>query len=59
MFLTDERALINIHPIDMHKEGQSCTDLIIVTANGLGGPTIALMLEADNLVFSIMQAIQL
>ena len=62
MFLTDERALINIRPIDMHKKGQSCTDLIEVTANELSGPTIALMLVAvqrDNLEFSIMQAIQL
>ena len=46
----------------MHKKGQSCTDLIEVTADALSGPTIALMLVAvqrDNLEFSIMQAIQL
>ena len=53
---------INIHPLEMQKEGQLCTDLIEVTAKALSGPAIALMLVAvqrDNLEFSIKQAIQL
>ena len=53
---------INIHPLEMQKEGQRCTDLIEVTAKALSGRVIALMLVAvqrDNLEFSIKQAIQL
>ena len=52
---------INIHPVDMHREGQRCTDLIEVTAKALSGRAIALMLVAvkkDNLELSINQAIK-
>ena len=52
---------INIHVIEMHKEGEQCTDLIEVTAKALSGRAIALMLVAvqrDNLELSIKQAIK-
>ena len=52
---------INIHTIDMQREGQRCTDLIEVTAKALSGRAIALMLVAvqkDNLELSIRQAIK-
>ena len=52
---------IDIHPIDMHKNGQGCTDLIEMTADALSGDVVALMLVAvqrDNLELSIKQAIK-
>ena len=43
---------------EMHKQGQSCTDLIEKTADALGGSVVALMLFAiqkDNLELNIKQ----
>ena len=51
---------INIHPAEMQKPGQRCTDLIEMTAHALSGSVVALMLVAvqkDNLELSIKQAI--
>ena len=51
----------DIHPIEMHKHGQRCSDLIDMTANALSGDVVALMLVAvqrDNLELSIKQAIK-
>jgi hypothetical protein len=52
---------INIRLADMQKPGQKCSGLIEVTANALGGGTVALMLMAvqrDNLELSMKQAIR-
>ena len=52
---------IDIHPIEMQRHGQRCTGLIEVTADGLSGGVVALMIVAvqrDNLELSIKQAIK-
>ena len=52
---------IDIHPIDMHRDGQRCSGLIEMTADALSGGGVALMLVAvqrDNLELSIKQAIK-
>jgi len=50
---------INFCTSEMHKHGR-CTDLIEITANGLGDDVVALMLVAvqrDNLELSMKRAI--
>ena len=52
---------IDIHPIEMHKQGERCGDLIEMTADALSGDVVALMLLAvqrDNLELSIKQAVK-
>jgi hypothetical protein len=50
----------NVCPVEMHKQGQPCTDLISKTANSLSGNVVSLMLLAvqkDNLEPNVKQAI--
>ena len=52
---------LNFCPVEMHKHGQRCTDLIEVTANALSVGIVALMLlavQCDNLELRIKQAIR-
>ena len=52
---------INIHPIEMQKDGQRCADLIETTADALDSSVVTLMFAAvqrDNLELSIKQAIK-
>jgi hypothetical protein len=52
---------IDFFPAGMHLHGQSCTNLIEITANALSGNAVALMLLAvqkDNLEPNIKQAIK-
>lgn len=52
---------VNISPAEMHKHGQSCTDLIELTANALSSGDIAYMLllvQKNNLELNIRQAIK-
>jgi hypothetical protein len=47
-------------PIEMHKKGQQCTELVKKTANELSSNVVAIMLLAiqkDNLELSIQQAV--
>jgi hypothetical protein len=52
---------LDIHPIEMQRDGQRCAGLIEMTADALSGGVVALMLVAvqrDNLELSIKQAIK-
>ena len=52
---------IDVHPIEMQKHGERCSDLIEMTADSLSSSVVALMLVAvqkDNLELSIKQAIK-
>ena len=52
---------IDIHPIEMHKQGGRCADLIEMTANTLSNDVVALILLAvqrDNLELNIKLAIK-
>ena len=52
---------IDIHPIEMHKQGERCTDLIEKTAGALSDDVVALILLAvqrDNLELNIKLAIE-
>ena len=51
---------IDIHPIEMHKQGERCADLIEMTADTLSDDVVALILLAvqrDNLELNIKLAI--
>ena len=52
---------IDIHPIEMHKQGERCADLIEMTADALNDDVVALILLAvqrDNLELNIKLAIK-
>jgi|SRR6267142_3103569 len=52
---------VDLFPAGMHMHGQSCSDLIEMTANALSGNAVALMflaVQKDNLEPNIKQAIK-
>ena len=52
---------IDIHPIEMHKQGERCGDLIEMTADALSDDVVALILLAiqrNNLELNIKLAIK-
>jgi hypothetical protein len=51
----------NSCPVEMHKLGQTCADLIEITANALSGSVLDLLLKAvrkDSQELSINQAVK-